>query len=383
MAISNNQQWGRPGHAQDLDAAVEAGYQVRVSHETEDPDWDAFLAQTPGGHHVQTTLWAQVKALLGWQAARVVVTQGAQIVAGAQLLLRPLPFVGAIGYVTKGPLLALEDPLLAKLVISKLHQVAKSYRSQYLVVQPPGNGQVLADQLSRWGFKPSSNEVAPTATVVIDLTKNLDDILAQMKSETRHNIRRGQRKGVTVREGTGRDLPTFYRLYVASSQRQKFSPPPEEYFSEMWRLLDPHGYVKLFLTEYEGEAVSALWVAPFGDTVLIKRIGWSGCHGSLRPNELLYWTALQWAKSQGYRYYDLEGIDQRAARAIVHGEPCPDSLLQSPTRFKLGFGGQVTFFPGAYDYVYNPFLRWAYNMVFPKMASWPVVAQALNRLRPR
>ena len=62
----------------------------------------------------------------------------------------------------------------------------------------------------------------------------------------------------------------------------------------------------------------------------------------------------------------------KAARAIVHGEPLPDSLKQSVIRFKLGFGGQVTILPGAYDCVYNPFLRWAYNTVFPKIAGWPV-----------
>jgi lipid II:glycine glycyltransferase (peptidoglycan interpeptide bridge formation enzyme) len=129
--------------------------------------------------------------------------------------------------------------------------------------------------------------------------------------------------------------------------------------------------------------VAAVVAIPFGDTVIYKRGAWSGRQGNRRPNEVLHWTAIKWAKAQGYHYYDFEGIDPRAARAIVHGEPCPDSLTQSVTSFKLGFGGQVTLFPGAYNYVYNPFLRWAYNTVFPKIASWSVMENALNRLHTR
>jgi lipid II:glycine glycyltransferase (peptidoglycan interpeptide bridge formation enzyme) len=367
-----------------VETVVNVGYQVRVSQETEDPDWDAFVAETAGGHHVQTSLWAQVKASLGWRAARVVVTQDEHIVAGAQVLMRRLPLAGAIGYVPRGPLCAVDDPGLIKLVINGLHQIAGDHRVQYLVVQPPGNGQTLARQLPCWGFRPSAiRGVQPPATVLIDLRMDLDDILAQMKKKTRYSIRRGLREGITVREGTAEDLPTFYRLMVATSQRQQFSLYPEAYFVEMWRVLHPHGYIRLFVAEYAGEAVSAFLVVPFGDTVVSKVGGWSGCHGRRKPNEVLDWAVIRWAKSHGYCYYDFEGIDPLAARALTDGESLPNSLHQTPTSYKLGFGGQVTLFPPAYDYVYNPLLRWVHTMVSPKIASSSLVKNALSRLRTR
>jgi lipid II:glycine glycyltransferase (peptidoglycan interpeptide bridge formation enzyme) len=373
-----------PGHLclkRDPDGSLSAGYHIRISHAAEDPEWDAFLAETPGGHHVQTSLWAQVKAALGWRIARIVVTQGEHIVAGGQVLLRPLPVVGAIGYVPRGPLFAVDDPVLAELVINELHQVARVHRVQYLVVQPPCNGEALAHSLSTWGFRPSKIEVAPTATVVIDLSMDLDDILGQMKSKTRYNIRHGQRKGITVREGTERDLSTFHRLLVATSRRQKFPSEPEEYYVKMWRVLGSRGYAKLFLGELEGEPVSALLAISFGDTVIYKRGAWSGCHGGRHPNYVLQWAAIMWAKSHGYHYYDLEGIELEAALAIMDDEPIPDSLKQSVTSFKLGFGGEMVLHPGAYDYVYHPLLRRAYNIVFPKIANWSVTKTALHRFR--
>lgn len=98
---------------------------------------------------------------------------------------------------------------------------------------------------------------------------------------------------MTVREGTERDLGIYYRLVVATSQRQRFRPYSREYFLEMWRIFDPHGYIKLFVAEYEGEAVAAQLAIPFGDTMITKLPVWSGCHGKRQPNELLHWTAIQ------------------------------------------------------------------------------------------
>ncbi len=75
-------------------ASSTTNYQVRISDELEDPDWDAFLEKTPGGHHVQTSLWAQLKASFSWRTVRILVTQGEKIIAGAQLLMRTLPLAG-------------------------------------------------------------------------------------------------------------------------------------------------------------------------------------------------------------------------------------------------------------------------------------------------
>lgn len=366
-----------------LDTGAKSSYQVRVSDQTEDGDWDAFLQETAGGHHVQSSSWAQVKASVGWWAARIVVTQEEQIVAGAQVLIRSLPLYGAVGYVTKGPLLTLNDPVLSDLVVNEIHRLARAHRIQYLILQPPDNGEVFAQQLSHWGFRPSSVKAFPIATVRIDLTPELDAIMAKMKSKTRYNIRLGLRKGITVREGTERDIPAFYGMLMSTGERQNFSSNSEEYFSWMWRVLNHHGYMKLFMAEYQGEVVSAMVAIPFGDTVFYKRGAWSGRHGKYRPNEVMHWVALQWAKSQGYRYYDFDGIDPDAAQALLQGDPLPNSATETVTRFKVGFGGQAMLVPRTYDYIYNPLLRWIYRSVFPKISRWPLIKKILSRVQTR
>ena len=201
-----------------------------------------------------------------------------------------------------------------------------------------------------------------------------------MRRTTRQNIRRGLRRGVTVRMGTERDLPTFYQLLLASSHRQGFTAYAEEYFSALWRVLHPYGYAQLFLAECGGGTISALLAIAFGDTVCTNCLGWCGSQGSWRPNDVLFWRTIEWAQSEGYRYCDLEGIDADAGRLLVQGESLPDSLRKTSTFFKLGFGGRVTLLPEPYDCIYNPVLRWAYRRIPSKFVGTAMVQGALAEL---
>jgi peptidoglycan pentaglycine glycine transferase (the first glycine) len=356
------------------------GYSVEVSFADQEPAWEAFLAGAPGAHYTQSSLWARIKAPGGWRAARVTVTRDGRIVAGAQLLMRPLPLAGAIGYVPKGPVLAEASPALAHLALAALHHVARANRVRYLAVQPGRDGLALATLLRAQGFQPQPRLGTCTATLLVDLRPDRDAILAAMKKRTRLNIRRAEREGVSVREGGAPDLDTFYRLLVVASKRKGFPVYTRAYYEALWQTLVPQGHLKLFLAERAGEALAAQLAIPFGETLFSHVSAWSGEQGDAKPNEALEWGAMVWAKEHGYRFYDFEGLDPRAARALVRGDPLPDEPEAGDpmvTRYKLGFGGQVTLLPQIFDYVYNPLLRWAYGALLPAMQRWRV----LTRLR--
>jgi peptidoglycan pentaglycine glycine transferase (the first glycine) len=356
-------------------------YRIHHTDAATDEAWDSFLVQTPGGHHVQTSLWAQVKATLGWRAVRVIVTQEGKIVAGAQVLLRSLPLLGAVGYVAKGPLFAKDDPALRRMLYEELKQVARHYRIQQLIVQPPAATSDLPEGAAGVGFHPSAEPVATTTTLLIDLSKDEETLLAAMKPRTRYNLRLSQRKGITVREGGEGELEIYHRLLSATGQRQGFSVYPPHYFIAMWRLLNPQGFINLLLAEYEGSVVSAQLAIPFGDTVLNKLSVWSGDYGEHRPNEALQWASIRWAKTHGYRWYDFEGIDLATAQVVLDGATATTTPMHTVTTFKLGFGGEIATSPGAYSYLYNPLFRWGYETIFPKIAQHSGVERLLNYVR--
>lgn len=366
----------------DSQSESEGHYETRLSSAVEDQAWDAFLEQTEEGDLLQSSWWAQLKRKTGWQVRRLTIKKDGRIVAGAQILLRPLPaWLGSIGYVPRGPVLSVDEPELARLVLGNMQAAARSQRLQLLFVQPPRPYKAIAAAMPSGDFRPTGIKIAPLSTLRIDLTQEPDDILAQMHSGTRANVRRGGREGIVVRQGTANDLEIFMQLHEASSQRQGFATASEEYFTHMWRVFASTGNGALLISEYKGEAISAIMVVGFGKIVWAKRFGWSGKQGKRRPNEFLLWSAMQWAKSEGYHWFDQDGIKREAAEALLNNQPLPKAVKQSPSNFKLGFGGQPFLFPQVQVYVYNPALRFGYHSLFPKLAGWSITKKIINRQR--
>jgi lipid II:glycine glycyltransferase (peptidoglycan interpeptide bridge formation enzyme) len=120
--------------------------------------------------------------------------------------------------------------------------------------------------------------------------------------------------------------------------------------------MGPDGHARIFVAEHAGEPVSAALVVAFGDRVSLKRAAWSAADRSLRPNELLHWHVMRWARQAGYARYDLEGVDPRAASS---GERTEARAADAVTAFKLGFGGEVALSPPARQWIANPVLRGA------------------------
>jgi len=161
---------------------------VAVSSEPLDVEWDAFVDAAPGGHHLQTSLWAQVKAKHGWRAKRFTVRRDGTIVVGCQLLVRRLP-LGSIAYCPRGPLSVDSDAALVDRLISELAAIARRERILYVKVQPPVGRTDIEPLLLACGFVRSDLPATPTATVRIDLARDPEEILAGMRAGTRANVR--------------------------------------------------------------------------------------------------------------------------------------------------------------------------------------------------
>jgi peptidoglycan pentaglycine glycine transferase (the first glycine) len=342
------------------------GARVDVSWAPLDPDWDAFVDSAPGGHHLQTSLWAQVKAKHGWKPVRLRVHREGEFVGGAQLLVRPMR-LGAIGYCPRGPLLRDRDPSTLWTLLDGLASMARRERILYVKVQPPAGRGDMEAILREDGFVTSDMPAAPVATVRIDLRRSVDEILASMRSATRSNIRKATRKGIVVRAAGASGLAAFGELLAETSRRQGFAPYPAEYYAEILRQFGEGHRAELLLAEHDGEVLSGAMIIGYGDTVVYKMGAWSGRRTGLHPNELVHWRAMQWARERGYRYYDLEGIDESVARAVLAGEELPESGHRGTTRFKLGLGGEVVLHPRAYDRSFHRLLFWPARIAAPRL----------------
>jgi lipid II:glycine glycyltransferase (peptidoglycan interpeptide bridge formation enzyme) len=350
-------------------------------HDVDANGWNAFLARTPGGSYQQTSLWGLAKLAVGYRTRRFVLDDGSAIVGGAQLLIRRLPVGGSVAYVPLGPVLGLASPELMENLVARMHRIAEQHKITYLAVQAPRGQEALTDNLKALGFSSSLVDVAPNSSVLLDLTQSLDALLGKMHKTTRYDIRAAQRKGIAVRQGSQDDLGILQRLLHSTASRKQFRTITEKYLSEVWRLFSRGQHIKMFVAEFEGQPVSAAVVMAFGDTVTYWKGGWSGQHGNRYPNEALQWSAIQWAKGEGYRYYDFGGIPRALAKAVLAGESVRKQGKHSVGFYKLGFGGQVELFPQALGYVYNPVLRRVWSGISKSASRFSWVREFLNKVR--
>jgi lipid II:glycine glycyltransferase (peptidoglycan interpeptide bridge formation enzyme) len=167
----------------------------------------------------------------------------------------------------------------------------------------------------------------------------------------------------------------------ATSIRQRWPIYPEKYFAEILRVFGQHGYAKLFFAEYEGRALSSQLLIAFGDTVLTKNSGWSGQCRSLGPNNVLEWVSIQWAKAQGYRCYDLEGLTRRSAMREKENGDSGVNRKDSWCYYKLQYGGQVKLLPQAQIYIINPLARWINSKFLAGFQNRPISQNILNLIR--
>ncbi|MEI6126678.1 MAG: peptidoglycan bridge formation glycyltransferase FemA/FemB family protein [Pseudomonadota bacterium] len=350
------------------------------SSSIKDPLWDTFLESTPRGHFEQTSMWAQVKLLEGWKPLRVVIIEGKSLRGGFQILTRSKSYIGKVGLIMKGPVIASDDPAVIRFIISSLKKIAKSNKIRAIILQPPDKHTALSLLLRRDGFSNNYLENSiQSATIIIDLQKDENELLKCMKPRKRYNIKHGLRTGVSFREGNKNDLSTFFSFMLETCKRQGVRPNPsnEKALTTMWELFSPNGNIKLFIAEYCKEAVSAQIVVPFGNCANLWKFGWSGKYGNCHPNEVLYWENFKWARSQGYSYADLGAISSQVANAVLQGTPLDEGTEKTWSAFKWGFGGEVTPLAEGCVYIYNPFLRLAYSLFMPFINSMPALKRKL------
>lgn len=343
---------------------------LSVSTSRLDPEWDAFVETAPGGHHLQTSLWAQVKAAQGWWPIRLQLKLDGELVGGCQLLMRSVR-IGTIAYCPRGPVMADLDQAALDIVLDALASVALRRRILYVKVQPPAGRSDLEPALRERRFVASDLPAAPVATVRVDLQRTPEEMLAGMRATSRRHVRNAIRNGIEIRSAGNAGLVAFGALIAKTSERQGFAPYPVDYYADILRQFGPRA--ELLLAERDGEVLSGALVVGYGDSVIYKMGAWSGEHTTLTPNELLHWRAMQWARDRGYRYYDLDGINEDVAKAIVAGHGVPELGRRGTTNFKLGLGGEATLFPRAYDRSFHRLLVWPAQIAAPRLTrlqSW-------------
>lgn len=312
-------------------------------------DWSEFLTRCDEAHILQTPAWGELKGSFGWTPGWLV--QGG---VGAQVLFQDLPLGYKVAYIPRGPISP--DGSLVNHpdwidFQDELDQYCRENRAVFLKVEPDG----WQDEVSQFpGFQSSGHSIQPPRTLVIDLEEPEDQILLNMKSKTRYNIRLAGRKGVIVRATSVEDVSIFNHMLAATSERADFGIHPPAYYETAHRLFVPRDWARLLLAEVEGEAVAGLMVFALPPRSWYFYGASIDAHRDKMPTYLLQWEAMRWAKSIGCTTYDLWGVPDEDRQTLEDQFTERSDGLWGVYRFKRGFGGDLVRNAGTWDRVHAP-----------------------------
>lgn len=225
-----------------------------------------------------------------------------------------------------------------KIFINKIKQIAKKEKSIFFKIELNNNINI-----KNFKFKKSNKNLQPLKTIILDINKPEQELLDNMRSKTRYNIKLAQKKNIIIKQDN-KYIYYFIKLLKKTAKRDNFFLHEDDYYIKMLK----NKKIKLFLAKYKNKIIAANLIAFFGDQAIYMHGASDYKYRKLMAPYLLQWQAILAAKKYGLKYYDFWGIDEKKWPGI--------------TRFKHGFGGKEVIYPGAFDLVFRPVWYRIYNI---------------------
>ncbi len=169
-------------------------------------------------------------------------------------------------------------------------------------------------------------------TWLLDLKRTETELWDGMEGRARTEVRKAEKKGVTVREAEKHEGQMYYRLHSETYRRTGVSPHPLAYFERIWSDFFEKGLCRVFMAERDGRTIAAVNISLYKDAAEY----WTGASSQealkTGANSLLQWTAIRWMRSEGLAFYN-------CGEAFPHATTGKHKGLND---FKRSFGGYLS-----------------------------------------
>ncbi len=181
-------------------------------------------------------------------------------------------------------------------------------------------------------------------TVMLDLTKTEDELMADMRRQTRYEVRRAAKLGIEVsHSNTKKAFDEFFELQQETAKRQGFIPPSLDFLQAQRQAFGKNA--QIYTASLDGEVLARGLIMLQGPEAVYNEAASTEAGRKLPGAYALQWQVIQDAKAAGLKRYNLFGIAPPNS---------PHHRYAGVTTFKTGFGGeQITYLP-AQDMVIKP-----------------------------
>ena len=288
-------------------------------------------------HPLQTFEWGEFRKKTG---VKIVRTDKFQVSIHK---IPKLPF--NIGYLPKG-----EMP--DKKTIEELKKVGRENNCIFIQLEPNAiTSKEHQNEIKKLGLVPATHPLFTRYTFVLDLSPSEDELLKNMHSKTRYNIKVAQKHGVEIIEDDSDEgFEQYLKLTKETTQRQGFFAHSEKYHRQMWETLkgkyaEDKLTAHLFLAKYKGEVLTAWILFVFKDTLYYPYGASSSKHRETMASNLMMWEVIKFGKKLGLAKFDMWG-------ALGPNQDEKDPWYGFH-KFKMGYNPTPVEFVGSFDLVIN------------------------------
>lgn len=205
-----------------------------------------------------------------WTTYYVGVKEEKKLIAATMLLSHKRHFGKYEFYSPRGYLLDFKNKELLEFFTNELKKYIKDKKGYVLRIDPyviykerdiDGNivdggidNSDVVNNLQNLGFKKVKTENMEQVGWMFSLNldgKTEEQILKEMKPNTRNTIRKAEKFGITVNEISYDELDRFQNIMVETGERKGFGVRKLSYFQEMYKLFHDKNEVKYFITELD------------------------------------------------------------------------------------------------------------------------------------
>lgn len=332
----------------------------RISLDLSQPPLPSAASARPASF-MQSGFWGRFKRLTGWKAYSCVIG-GARGDGNGEILalVRPLMAGFSFAYVPHAPAESWfsaeprdgDDPSAFLRELAAAISAAIGGRLLFLRFdlawdRDGSAGRTLAAALERPGARlRRGSAVQVPDTVILNLQKPEEELLAAMKPKWRYNIRLAEKKGVEVAREGAEALEHFYALYLETARRDGIAIHPLSYYRQLFDApRDAATDLSVWVARHEGEPIAAIITLFHEGRATYLYGASSGEKRNLMPAYALQWKAIEAAKAAGCADYDFFGIPP---------DDSPDHPMAGLYLFKTGFGGDIVHRVGSIDYPVAP-----------------------------
>ena len=198
-------------------------------------------------------------------------------------------------------------------------------------------------------FQRASMDIQPPTSVILNISRPLEDIHKGFKDRARRNIKTAEKKGVVVTCHGAEKLSVWYKLNEETSERDRISSRPEAYYRKLFELAKDQKRldVRLYMASVDGDEIGGI-ITLFDGTEATYLYGATASRKrETMPAYALQWRAIQDAKAAGCLEYDFYGMSPADD---------PKHPMHGLYLFKTGWGGTIINRPGCWDYPCHPIL---------------------------